>query len=435
MTTRRAFLGAALGVSAAAAGLTACSGVAGSGGGGGNAAGDSAEILVNWWGGDDRAKRTQQVISLFGKAHSNVKVTASFSDFNSYFQKLNTQAAGGGLPDVIQLGGGYVPQYMRKGQLLELTKYVDDKTIDLSDVDKGQIEQGQVDGKLYAVTIGGNMPGLIYNKSMLERVGVEPPAADITWAAFAGYLRTLQAKLPAGVYAVDHLEGPLFTTWMRQRYPEEYTPENKVAYTEADVTEYLQYWQDLRAAGINITGQLEAAEIANSAANAAPIALGKAVFASQWTNYLGQFQILMKDQLAMTRLPSGGKQAGDFVQASQFFSVAATSKAPQVAAQFINFFIHDAEALKILGVERGVPASAAARGLVTPTLKPYDQVQVQFMSDYAAKARPKSQLDPDNSAAVGDALNRAEQSVALNHVSPAAAAKKFMSDAAKALTS
>src|SRR5215467_9036224 len=109
MLTRRDLLraGAGLGIGALTLPLLdACSGVASSGGEGGGGKG-GATIQIAWWGATDRAKRTQDVMKLFEKKFPKDKTTASFSDFNSYFQKLNTEAAGGGLPDVLQLGGGY----------------------------------------------------------------------------------------------------------------------------------------------------------------------------------------------------------------------------------------------------------------------------------------------------------------------------------------
>jgi multiple sugar transport system substrate-binding protein len=434
MVTRRSFLhaGAALGIGAlTSSALAACSGVAGGGGGGG-----SQNIQVDWWGGSDRVKRTQNVIALFKQSHPSVNVSASFSDINSYFEKLNTQAAGGGLPDVVQLGGGYVPQYMHKGQLLDLTDLVNKGTIDIGDYDQSQINQGKVNDRLYAVSIGGNMPAVIYNKTMIEKAGMQPPADDLTWDAFASYVADLGKKLPPGTYAIDHYNGPMFDVWMRQLYPESYTPDNKQpSYTVTDVQNYFQYWENLRRAGLNVPGDIVAAEIQNSSPNTAPIVLGKCAMMTNWTNFVSQYQILMKDELAMTRCPSGGKQAGDYVQASQFFSIAATSKQAEVSAQFINFFNHDPAALKILGVERGVPASAKSRDLVKPSLAPYDQLQVQFLSDYSGKARATTQLQPSNGTDIGKALAREEQSIALSGVSVADAAKKFMQDAEKELAS
>lgn len=435
MVTRRSFLSsaAALGIGAVASPvLAACSGVAGGGGGGGG----SQNIQVAWWGGSDRAKRTQQVIALFEKSHPGVHVSASFSDINSYFQKLNTQAAGGGLPDVVQLGGGYVPQYMHEGQLLDLSSLVSKGTIDTGDFDQSQINQGTVDGKLYAVSVGGNMPALIYNKTMIEKAGMQPPADNLTWDTFASYLADLGKRLPSGTYALDHYNGPMFDIWVRQLYPESYTPDNKKPnYTVSDVQNYLQYWENLRRAGLNVPGDIVAGEIQSSSPNTAPIVLGKCAIMTNWTNFLSQYQTLMKDELAMTRCPSGGKQAGDYVQASQFLSIAANSKQPEVAAQFINFFTHDEGALKILGVERGVPASAKSRNLMQPTLTPNDRLQVQFLSDYSGKSRATTQLQPSHGTDIGTALARDEQSIALSGASVAAAAQKFMQEAQKDLSS
>ncbi|MGO4424502.1 extracellular solute-binding protein, partial [Streptomyces sp. MCAF7] len=93
--SRRAVLAvAAVGLSTALTGtLSACSA----------ASGDTSGITLrfSWWGNDDRAARTEDAVRLFEKEHPGVTVRTSNGDFGAYLQKLATQAAGGGVPDVV----------------------------------------------------------------------------------------------------------------------------------------------------------------------------------------------------------------------------------------------------------------------------------------------------------------------------------------------
>ena len=104
-------------------------------------------------------------------------------------------------------------------------------------------------------------------------------------------------------------------------------------------------------------------------------------------------------------------------------------------ADFISFFLHNPAAIKVLGVERGVPASAKARQIVKPTLKDYDAAQIDFFDKYSGMTRAKTVLDPTGAGDVGTALTNATQSVALGKSSVADAVDKFWSDANKALAS
>ena len=42
---------------------------------------------------------------------------SSFTGFNAYWDKINTQAAGGALPDIIQMDMRYIGQFTQRSQL------------------------------------------------------------------------------------------------------------------------------------------------------------------------------------------------------------------------------------------------------------------------------------------------------------------------------
>src|SRR5207249_10422187 len=114
------------------------------------------KLEIAWWGGSDRAKRTQQVMDLFVKKYPKWSFDSSFTGFGAYWDKINTQAAGGALPDIIQMDMRYIGQFTARNQLLDLSPYVA-KELNLNDYDKGQREQGTIGGKLYGVSLGGNI--------------------------------------------------------------------------------------------------------------------------------------------------------------------------------------------------------------------------------------------------------------------------------------
>lgn len=107
--SRRAVLTtAAAGVGAALTGtLSGCSTASG-----GTSSG--VTLRFSWWGNDDRAARTEKAVRLFEKEHPGVTVRTSNGEFGAYLQKLATQAAGGGIPDVVQLDYRQVSQYSRR---------------------------------------------------------------------------------------------------------------------------------------------------------------------------------------------------------------------------------------------------------------------------------------------------------------------------------
>ena len=260
------------------------------------------------------------------------------------------------------------------------------------------------------------------------------PPDTIDWDGYATYLSKLKKRLPAGMYPADDSSGfgDGLQVWARQ-HGEMFTPDGKLAVTKAVVHDWLQYWSDLRKAKLIVPGPITAAATQIGTPDAEPIAKGQCAFTQSYSNFLGQYQVLMKDRIGLARLPKG-QRVGDYVQASMYFSVSANASNPSEAADFIEFCIHDPAAAKTLGVDRGVPASAATRKELRPTLKPYDAAQIDFVDKVGPLTRAK-QVDPPSVGEVFDALTRVSQSVALGQATVESATTTFMQQSEKALGS
>jgi multiple sugar transport system substrate-binding protein len=445
MITRRRFTqaGLALAASAGLGSLLDACGFASSGtpssSTGSSANVSSANLQLGWWGGADRVKRTQQVMQLFMQQHPSWSLAGQSTSFNDYWTKMNTQAAAGGLPDVMQMDMSYIGRYVQSKQIRPLDSFR--STFDLGDFDQNQLSQGTVGGRLYGISLGGNIGATMYNRSAVQRAGMDLPADGITWEGLATYLSNLSKKLPAGMYGIDDPGFSIgviapFEIWIRQRRQELWTKNGQLGFKSSDVQDWLQYWLDLRKANLVVPTDVAAAAAQSGTPATSTIATGKAVLLITWSNFIGQYQILMKDEVGMMRDPQGGKGSliGDYVKASQLFSIPSSSKSAAAAAEFIAFFVHNADAAKVLGVERGVPGSAKTRSTIQPTLQAPDVAQVSYFDGLSAHTRAKEVLDPPGTGDVQTALTNAWQSIALQGVSVSSATSKFMEDAQRALS-
>lgn len=61
----------------------------------------------------------------------------------------------------------------------------------------------------------------------------------------------------------------------------------------------------------------------------------------------------------------GAKNSGMFGRPSLMFAVSKNSKNQEIAAKFINFLLTDPEAIKALGVDRGIPLTKTGFDVVT----------------------------------------------------------------------
>ncbi len=193
---RRALAG---GLSAlAAAGVAACSSSSsspastgssspstGSGSGSGGS-GKKATLNVAFFGTQTAADATSKVADTFRKANPGVSVNFTATqgtDWNQFFSKLLTQIAGGTIPDVIQVATEGLQLFADKKLAAPLDDYVKKDAATLkpffADVHPSLVEAMMYKGSLYAMPTDFNAGNMYLDTSLMQKAGVEFPAA--TW--------------------------------------------------------------------------------------------------------------------------------------------------------------------------------------------------------------------------------------------------------------
>ena len=172
---RRQFLIGAGGLAAAATtmGLGACA-PGSSGGGSQGGGGSGTNLALAWWGNPTRNKNTQAMIDAYMKANPDVKISGQPGEFNSYWDKLATQTAGGQAPDIIQMDMNYIAEYGTRGALLDLSK------VDVSKFVEGTVDSGKINDKLVGVNAGINSALIFANPKVFEKAKMDLPD-DKTW--------------------------------------------------------------------------------------------------------------------------------------------------------------------------------------------------------------------------------------------------------------
>ena len=101
---------------------------------------DSNKLTFAWWGNQVRNERTSQVLDMYAEENPGISFDGQFSEWNDYWNKLATASAGHTLPDIVQMDLQYYDQYVKNGLLLDLTPYIEDGTLNLSDADESILE-------------------------------------------------------------------------------------------------------------------------------------------------------------------------------------------------------------------------------------------------------------------------------------------------------
>ncbi|MCF1741204.1 ABC transporter substrate-binding protein [Paradevosia shaoguanensis] len=403
--------------------------------GAGPALAQDTRMRLIFWGSQARADRTNGVTDLFEKANAGTTIDTEFLAWNDYWPKLATQTAGGNAPDVIQMDYRYIVEYAKRGAIAPL----DDLSTQLAlkDFDQDQIDGGKVDGKLYGISLGANSVALIVNTAAFQEAGVDVPGPATTYEDLKTIGEAFKSKnVRGGMKAFQDGSGvePALENWLRQQGKALYTADGKPGFTAEDLTAWFQLWADLRDAGVIVSADEQALD--TGPLEQTMVSLGKAAVTFANSNQLVAFQAINKDKLTLANFPrlTADSKGGHYRKPSMFWSISGSSAIKDRAAEFVGFFVNDPEAGKVLGVERGIPCSAAVREAITPTLDEGSQIALKFVSGLGDLLGPLPPSPPANAGEVATALLTKSQEVAFGQQSPTDAGPAFFQEASEILS-
>jgi multiple sugar transport system substrate-binding protein len=357
---------AALVAAGTALALAAC----GSGGGGSDSSGGSGdgsgEITFTWWGNEERAAQFEEAIGLFEEQNPDIDVVRNFNSWSDYWTARNTEAAGRALPDVVMMDVGYLGQYAQKGLFLDLTDYQGD-TLDTSGFTDTLLGSGQVDGQLVGVPLGSGVWSMMYNKDLLDGLGIDYPTEEMDWDEFQAWsaeVNAAGASVSPAQYGADDFTGslPSFMYHLMQDGSEVFTEDGQPDFTEQDVVDFLETGTDSRTDGTFFP-------IERSMALAPVGGFGSGEVAT-WFNWSTTLTQGMTDtgteNLGMITPPlePGADSHVLSEKASMLLTVAQNSKNPDAAVALVDFLANSPEVAAIFGTSLGTPATDVRREAV-----------------------------------------------------------------------
>jgi multiple sugar transport system substrate-binding protein len=411
------------GGSLAALGLTA----AGCGSGSGSAGG-TVTIRYAWWGSEDRAKRINDSVALFEKKYPKIKVKTDFQPYLDFWKKFNTQASGGNPPDVFQNAVGFLRKYDERSVLLDLNEQVKAGNLSLENFRAGLEKFGDVDGKLLGIPVGSNSMALVIDQTVYQKAGVVPKPGW-TWDEFHAGLAKIRATQgragDSGFYGVMYL----YDLYLRQNGKAFFTKDG-LGFTEAD----LKDWWSKGFAGVKsgiLTDPKKIAQVKPKSGVTAELAGGEFT----WDNFTVRYTAEGKSKYGLATIPTtDGKKTGQYL-GSLMLSGSKRTKHPKEVAQFINFMVHDPEVGKIMGYDRGVPATTEQY----EAFQPADEVSKQIAA-YEKQLVDLGVLEPITPHPAGADISEAAflriaEEMALGKRSVDDAVKQFFSESKTALGS
>ncbi|WP_159604823.1 ABC transporter substrate-binding protein [Agromyces humi] len=351
---RMAAAAAAIAASAALV-LTGCSG--GSGGEEAAATYDPDEkVTLNlaFWGNDVRAALYDEAIAAFNEEYPNITVNSSFLGFPEFWEKRQTEAAGGGLPDVMQFDYSYLRQYSENGLLLDLEPYLGN-IIDTEPLAENILQIGVVDGETTGIPTSTNAWGLFTNPKLLEQVGVEEFEGG-DWQDYSDWMAEVSEAGGGALWGGTDYTGRIQNFEIQQRAKGEdlFTEDGEPNFTEKDLAAFWEQGEDVRA---NTIPQQRLEEIYPVSGFDAALTTSELTWDNFGAGYLGNLGEGYTE-LGLVAPPVTEEGAKDlYLKPSMLHSIASTTKHPEAAATLVNFLVNSPEAGAIFGTNRGLPAS------------------------------------------------------------------------------
>ena len=366
---KRAFAGVALATGAALV-LAGCAG-------GGDAPeadptfdpDEEVTLDLAFWGNDVRAELYNEAIAAFNEEYPNITVNATFLAFPEFWEKRQTEAAGGNLPDVMQFDYSYLRQYSENNLLLDLDPYLGN-IIQTEPLPENILGIGVVGGTTYGIATSTNAWGLFTNPVLVDESGVAPFEGG-SWDDYADWINEVSAAAGGEFYGGGDYSGRIqnFELQLRSEGSFLFSEEGEPGFDEARLT---QFWED--GASIRDDGMIPQQRVEELAPKGG---FDSALTASEltWDNFGAGYLAGLGEgytELGLVAPPVTEEGAKDlYLKPSMLHTISANTDHPEAAATLVDFLVNSPESGEIFGTNRGLPASETA--LAAAELDPLSQ--------------------------------------------------------------
>ncbi|TVY10281.1 ABC transporter substrate-binding protein [Paenibacillus cremeus] len=342
------------------------------------------KLRIVWWGSQARHDATLKALDAYSKKHPNVTFETEFSGIDGYADKLATQAAAKNAPDIIQMDPKWLSEYAGRNQLADLSQ-----GINTAEIDKSLLDSGKYKDKLYAIPLGNNANGMVYNKTAVANLGLTPPSNDWTWEQYFQFGKDAKAKLPKEKYALmdataDYDTYTSYQVSQGKGYP--VTPDGKFNIDKDTWLSFIKKYAELRKEGVVPPPEITTTDIEYDAKMDLmnnDTVLIRRTLAAIFPGYEG----LKPGAYQLVKTPKG-TQAGGWLKPSMFWSISADSKNIEESKKFIDWFVNEKDAADLLTTTRGVPVSKKMLDYLTPSFTDADKQQGELIKNVASDAQP-----------------------------------------------
>ncbi len=317
---------------------------------------EAATLNFAFWGNDTRAELYNQALEAFTEEYPQIEVNSTFLGFPEFWEKRQIEAAGGGLPDVMQFDYSYLRQYAENGLLLDLGPFLGNQ-INTDNLTEQELGIGVVDGQTAAIMISTNAWALFQNEALAEEKGVETYPGGGSWEDYNAWMAEVSQ-------AGDDLWGgpdwtgriQLFELYQRANGQDLFTDAGEPQFTQEDLKAFWELGSEIRENGAVIPTQ-RSEEVAPKSGFGAALTVSEMSWDNFGAGYIADLGI-EADQLSIVAPPTAAEGSQDlYLKPSMLHAVSANTEYPEQSALLVDFLINSEKAGEIFGTNRGLPAS------------------------------------------------------------------------------
>ncbi len=386
-------------------------------------------ISVYWWGNQVRNDLTQKAINLYMEEHPDIIINAEFADWSGYWDRLSATAAGGNMPDIVQMDYAYLESYVSNGLLTNLSPYIESGAIDTSDIPDSVLASGIVDDSVYGISLGNSAIMMGYDKDITDKAGVEIPL-EVTLDELYAIGEEIYEKTGVATY----FDGGINMLKMIARNSGSYMFDELAAGDDTSARRFFEEVQRFQDAPFAISPDILVEK------NADIVELKPILDGTSWNDFCAVNQYVAvcnaagKD-LGMLMYPKTDDSVAEamYLQPSQYFTIAETSEHKEEAAAFVDWFINSEEANLILMGERGTPANTEVAAVLAENVDERTKAVFDFMDKVSEIAVPLDPPDPQGRGEIEAILKSTVEDMRAGALTPEEATEEFVARAQQIL--
>lgn len=410
----------------------------------GSAANDSAEaasteestkLTIAWWGNQTRNERTQAALDLYSKLNPAITFDGQFAEWNDYWTRMATASAGQALPDIIQMDYKYLAQYVNNNLLVDLSPYISDGTLGVSDVNESIVNSGKVGEGVYAVSLGINSPALLYNKTLLDANGITLKD-NMTMDEFLDVCREVYKKTGYKTNITYNNNSDNFLEYLLRAKGENLYESGKLSVgSAADFEGFFNLYETGIKEGWHVDPSIFS-EITIGSVEQDPMVYGSSPDSMSWCAFVWSNQLTAMQssapegtEIGITTWPSDDPIKSNYLKPAQFFALSVNGENQAEAAKVLDFWTNSEECNDILLGERGVPVSQKVSTAIESKMNDTDQKVFQYINDVVTPNSSQiSPAGPEGSGEIVSLINKLEEQLCYGEIDAKTAAQQLFDE-------